>query len=93
MALDERVGESPVGGHEVAAVLLERVGVAACGAQRLAHKDEVGDAADQVFDGRALGIEASGSRVPQRGRHAFSLIGRNQEMVKRTKKFSKLSLG
>lgn len=78
---------------ELAAVLLEAQVIGPAGAQRLAQEDEVGDSADEIFDGRALGIEASGSRVPQGGGHAFSVIGLDQEMVKRTKKFSNLSLG
>ena len=78
---------------ELAAILLETQVIGPAGAQRLAQEDEVGDAADEIFDGRGLGIEASGSRVPQGGGHAFSVIGLDQEMVKRTKKFSNLSLG
>lgn len=89
VALDERMGEIPVGGHEFRAVLLERVLVGTVRAQRLPCEDEVGDAADEVLDGRALGIEARRSRMPQRGVHARSLIGRNQETVKPRKSFSK----
>ena len=92
MALDECVRELPVGGHEFASVPLERILVGAVRAQRLPHEDEIGNAADQVFDGRTLRMEACGSRLPQRGAHAASVIGPHQEIIKRRKNFSKLSL-
>lgn len=77
---------------EVRAVLLERSLVGAVRAERLTCEDEVRDAADEVLDRRALGIEARRSRVPQDRAHAPSLIGANQEMIKPRKSFSKSSL-
>ena len=81
-----------MGGDELGPVLLEGVLVGAVRAQRLAGEDEIGDATDEILDGGALGMKASGSRGPQGGRHAVSVIGRNQERVKRRKKFSKMLL-
>ena len=92
MALDQRAREIPMKGDQLAAILLELGLGRAARAQRLTHEDELGDAADQILDGEALGMEASGSRMPQRSGHVLSVIGLNQEMVKRGKKFSKLSL-
>lgn len=92
MALDERVRQIPVGGDELVPVLLEQVQVGAVRPERLSNEDEVRDAADQVLDALALGIEARRSRVPQGRAHALSVIGRNQESVKPRKKFSKSSL-
>jgi hypothetical protein len=92
VALDERVREIPMGGDELGPVQVERMTVAAVRAQRLASEDELGDAADEVLDSWALRIEARRSRLPQRSAHARSVIGRNQEIVKPRKKFSKSSL-
>lgn len=81
-----------MGGDELGPVQLERALVCAERPQRLACEDEIRDAADQVLDGGTLGIEARRSRVPQSGAHARSVIGRDQEMVKPRKTFSKSSL-
>ena len=76
-------------GDELMPVELERVTVGAGCAQGLARANEVGDPADQLLDGRALPNQARRRRWPQRGRHALSVIGLNQEMVKPEKNFSK----
>ena len=53
VARDQRAGEIPVGGDELAAVLLEAQVIRLHRPQRLAQEDEVGDPADQILDGGA----------------------------------------
>jgi hypothetical protein len=77
---------------ELAAVPLEDQLVGKARPQRLADEDEIGNPTDQLFDGRNVCIEACLRRGPQRGAHDLSVIGPSQELVKRSKSFSKLSL-
>jgi hypothetical protein len=81
------MGEIPVRRDELVPVLLQQLTVGAGRAQGLAREDEVGDPADQILDSRACR-----SRVPQRSRHAVSVIGVDQEFIKSAKNFSKLLL-
>jgi hypothetical protein len=78
--------------YELAAVPLEDQLVGGARPQRLANEDEVGDPTDQLFDGRNVWNEACWRRGPQGGAHDHSVIGPNQELVKRSKSFSELLL-
>ena len=77
---------------ELASVVLEHLLLRAGRTERLPEQDEIGDPADEVFDGRALGIDARQSGLPQGGAHVRIVIGTGQEMVKPAKNFSKLML-
>lgn len=79
-------------GDELAPVVLEDVVVGAARAKRLAEEHQVRYPGDELFDGRSLHVEDPGLGLPQQGGHVRSVIGSDQEMVKRAKTFSELLL-